>query len=266
LPGQATIRRATAADIDAFLEVMSISFGVPNRRPTVHTFVATQTDGHLLVAERDGRIVATGASVGFGPTGWIGAIAVRPEARGERLGQAMTEAAIAALGERDTLLLLATPSGRPIYERMGFEPEGAYRIFSGPPHAAPAPQDGVRAATPADHARIRELDARATGEDRALAVDAGLDGALVADCGYALRPPFPARPIVASDPAAGRALLAATIEPGLRLAAPQANAAAVDAFLAHGCEERHGVERMHRGAPIAWRPELLWGVFSLFFA
>jgi hypothetical protein len=39
----------------------------------------------------------------------------------------------------------------------------------------------------------------------------------------------------------------------------------VEALLAHGCEERHGVERMRRGAPVTWNPELQWGVFSLFF-
>jgi predicted N-acetyltransferase YhbS len=261
-----TIRRATTADIDPALEVMAIAFGGSYARPNVHTLVATAPDGHLFVAERDGRVVATGVSVGFGPTGWIGGIAVLPEARGERLGQALTEAAIAALGERETLLLLASPAGLPIYERLGFQPEGAYRVFTGPPQAAPAAQPGVRAATPDDYAAIRALDALATGEDRALAVDAGLAGALVAEGGFALRPPFPARPIVARDPAAGAALLAAVIEPGLRLAAPVANTPAVAAILAHGAEERPGgVERMRRGAPVAWRPELLWGVFSLFF-
>jgi predicted N-acetyltransferase YhbS len=259
------IRSATAADLDAFLDVMSISFGVSNRRPNVHTWVAAQPGGHLLVAERDGRVVATGAGIGFGPTAWIGAIAVRPEARGERLGQRMTEAVIEALGERETLLLLASPSGRPIYERMGFEPEGAYRVFSGPAHAQAAIGDGVRPATEADREGILALDALATGEDRSAAVGAALDGALVTDGGAGLRPPFPARPILASDPDAGRALLAATIEPGIRLAAPQANVPAVEALIAHGCEERHGVVRMRRGVPVAWRPELLWGVFSLFF-
>jgi predicted N-acetyltransferase YhbS len=260
------IRRATAADVEAFMDVMSVSFGTPYRLPNVHTWVMSQRDGHLLVAERDGRIVATAAGLGFGPTGWIGAIAVRPEARGERLGQAMTEAAIAALGERETLLLLASPSGLPIYERLGFEAEGTYRVFTGPDHAVPRPADGLRLATPADRERIRALDARATGEDRSPALDAGLDGALVAEGGFALRPPFPANPIVASDPDAGRALLAATIAPGLRLAAPAVNTPAVEALVAHGAVERHGVERMRRGAPVAWRPELLWGVFSLFFA
>ncbi len=259
------IRRATAADIPAFLEVMSIAFGMPNRGPSVHTWAFEQDDGHLLVAERDGRVIATGASIGFGSTAWIGAIAVRPEARGERLGKRMTEAAIEAVGERATLLLLASPSGRSIYDRMGFEPEGAFRVFSGPAHAKPAERDGVRPVTEADHSGIRALDVLATGEDRTVAIDASLDGALVADGGVALRPPFGARPIIATDANAGRALLDAVIEPGIRLAAPQANLAAVQALLDHGCEERHGVERMRRGAPVTWNPELQWGVFSLFF-
>ena len=130
------IRPATAADIPAFLEVMSIAFGVPNRRPSVHTWAFEQDDGHLLVAERDGRVIATGGSIGFGSTAWIGAIAVRPEARGERLGDRMTEAAIEAVGERDTLLLLASPAGRPIYERMGFREFGTMNLWEmrwGPP-------------------------------------------------------------------------------------------------------------------------------------
>jgi len=260
-----TIRRATETDIPAFLEVMSIAFGVPNRRPSVHTWAFEQDDGHLLVAERDGRVVATGASIGFGSTAWIGAIAVRPEARGSKLGTRMTEAAIEAVGPRDTLLLLASPSGRPIYEQMGFEPEGAFRVFSGPAHAKPADRDDVRPATAADHAGIRALDVLATGEDRHAPVDSALDGAVVADGGVALRPPYGARPIIATDANAGRALLDAVLEPGIRLAAPQANVPAVNALLAHGCEERHGVERMRRGAPVTWNPELQWGVFSLFF-
>ena len=262
------IRPATEADIPAFLEVMSIAFGAPGRRPSVHTWAFEQDDGHLLVAERDGRVIATGASIGFGSTAWIGAIAVRPEARGERLGDRMTEAAIEAVGERDTLLLLASPAGRPIYERMGFEPEGAFRVFYGPTRPAsakPAARDDVRPATAADHAGIRALDVLATGEDRTVAIDSSLEGALVADGGIALRPPFAARPIIATDANAGRALLDAVIEPGIRLAAPQANPQAVQALLDHGCEERHGVERMRRGAPVTWNPELQWGVFSLFF-
>jgi predicted N-acetyltransferase YhbS len=259
------IRRATAADTDQFAEVMSAAFGTPYSKPLIHTWVGTFADGYTFVAEQDGRVVATGASVGFGETGWIGAIAVHPDARGQRLGTRMTEVAIEALGRRETLLLLASPLGRPIYEGMGFVPEGPYRVFTGPAHAKPAPNPGVREAGEEDYAGIRALDALATGEDRGPAIDGSLDGALVADGGFALKPPSFARPIIATDPDAGRALLAATLEPGIRVAAPQANTAAVEAFIQHGCEERRGVERMRLGAPVAWRPELIWGVFSLFF-
>jgi hypothetical protein len=148
---------------------------------------------------------------------------------------------------------------------MGFEPEGAFRVFYGPASAKPARRGDVRPATEADYAGIRALDVLATGEDRHAAIDAALEGSLVADGGVALRPPFGARPIIATDADAGRALLDAVLEPGIRLAAPQANVPAVNALLAHGCEERHGVERMRRGAPVTWNPELQWGVFSLFF-
>src|SRR5262249_45461629 len=149
---------------------MSIAFGVPNRRPSVHTWAFEQDDGHLLVAERVGQVIATGASIGFGSTAWIGAIAVRPEARGEKVGERLTDAAIEAGGARATPPPLAARKGRPIHERMGFEPGGAFRVFYGPKHAKPAARDEVRPATEADYAGIRALDVLATGEDRHAAI------------------------------------------------------------------------------------------------
>jgi predicted N-acetyltransferase YhbS len=260
------IRPALPPDYDAALRVIGDAFGLVVRRPTVHTVVADDPEGHLLVAERDGAIVGTGAGVGFGPTGWIGGIAVTPEARGARLGQALTEAVIDALAPRETLLLLASAAGRPIYERLGFEAEATYRVFSSPDDSVPVPMQ-LRKLTAADRDAVLALDARVTGERRVLAVDAGLIGGVgTPDLdAVALHPPWPARPILARDPVAGAALLAAVLEPGLRLAVPDANAAAVTAMLELGCREGAPVLRMRRGAPVAWRPDELWGVFSLFF-
>jgi hypothetical protein len=42
------------------------------------------------------------------------------------------------------------------------------------------------------------------------------------------------------------------------------NAPAMTA-LAALARPRRGVVRMRRGRPIAWRPDQVWGVFSLFF-
>jgi predicted N-acetyltransferase YhbS len=261
------IRIAEPADIEPALAVMTDAFGYAMRPPNVHTVVASAPDGHLLVAEREGRLVGTGSSVAFGPTGWIGGITVAPEARGVRLGQALTEAAIAALGERETLLLLASAAGRPIYERLGFETEGRYRVFSAPEDFAPSGTSRLRPLTADDREAVLALDARVTGEERTLAVDAGMAGAVAtADLSaVALRPAWAARPILAVSPEAGATLLRAVIEPGMRLAVPEANAAALRVLGALGCVERAPVVRMRRGPAVAWRPDELWGVFSLFF-
>ena len=257
------IRPAGPADIEPALAVISRAFGLVVREPSVHTLVAGAQEGSLLVAESDGQVVGTGACVGFGRTGWLGGVAVADEARGAGLGRALTEAALAELGPRETVLLLASDAGRPIYERLGFEAEGRYRVFMSPDDAAPS--GSFRPLGVADRDAVLSLDRRVTGEDRALAVDAGLVGGRAGVSGVALRPPWGARPILAPDPGEGAELLRAVLEPGLRLAVPESNEAAVAALVGLGCRERSGVERMRRGPAVAWRPSELWGVFSLFF-
>jgi predicted N-acetyltransferase YhbS len=258
-----SIRPAGPADLDSALAVIGRAFGLVVQAPSVHTLVAGSAEGGLLVAERDGAIVGTGAYVSFGRTGWLGGVAVAPEARGQGLGRALTEAALLALGPHETVLLLASDAGRPIYERMGFEGEGMYRVFMSPDDAEPV--GSFRALRAVDRDDVLALDARVTGESRVLAIDAALDGGIASANGVALRPPWGARPILARDPGEGAALLAGVIEPGLRLAVPESNTAAVTALQSLACVERAGVLRMRRGPAVAWRPSELWGVFSLFF-
>jgi predicted N-acetyltransferase YhbS len=262
-----TIRLATPRDYDAALKIIGDAFGLAAIAPTVHTTVADSEHGQLLVAtDEDGRIVGTGASVGFGATGWIGGIAVAEEARGRGLGRALTEASIDALGPRETYLLLASELGRPIYDRLGFVPEQHYRKFWTPDHAHPVPSD-IRPLTAADRRAVAALDARVTGEDRTLALDVGLEGgvATLDLAAVALRPPWPALPILARDRNAGAVMLNAVLGPGIRVAVPEANEPAVDVLLTLGASEGEPVLRMRRGPAVAWRPEELWGVFSLFF-
>ena len=257
------IRRALPGDLEPALHAMARAFGTPFQNPSVHTLVAGAPGGHLLVAVEDDVVVGTASAVSFGATAWVGGVTVAEEARGRRLGRVLTEAVLDALGEHEPISLLATPAGRPIYERLGFEPELEYRVFTVPDDHAPRRPNGL---VPAPGDLVRALDREATGEDRGLALDAGLEHALATPdgAGVALHPPWTARPIIARDPAAGRALLAATLAPGLRLAAPVANAPAM-AALTELARPQRSVVRMRRGAPIAWRPEQVWGVFALFF-
>lgn len=247
------------------LAVMSQAFALHLRAPTVHTLVAQSDSGELFVAEGgDGAVVGTAASVRFGSSGWLGGVTVTPEARGSGLGRALTEAALDALGDVETTLLLATPLGRPIYEKLGFSQEGVYRVFTS---GAGRPEKTVelRDVRAEDHEAVLALDREATGEDRSLAVLASLDGAVATPdlSAVALRPPWRALPIV-GDPAAATTLLSSLIEPGMRLAVPEENRAAVQLLSLLG-REREPVVRMRRGPALDWRPERVWGVFSLFF-
>jgi predicted N-acetyltransferase YhbS len=250
------IRPAGPGDIDPALAVMGDAFGLALRPPTVHTLAAAARDGGLLVAEDSGAVVGTAAWLGFGRTGWLGGITVGPAARGRGLGHALTVAALEALGARATVLLLATPRGRPIYDRLGFVPDGAYRVFR-------SETAGVRSGNfdVPDRATVVSRDRRASGEDRSVALDActavSFGGAV------ALRPPWPALPIVGT-PDDAEALLRALVQPRLRLAVPAANERAV-AVLSELGPEREGVERMRLGPPVPWRPTEIWGAFSLFF-
>jgi predicted N-acetyltransferase YhbS len=244
------ICRAAPGDIEPALAAIGQAFGLELRAPTVHTLVASVPEGTLLVAKQDGVVLGTAAAIGFGPTGWLGGITVAAEARGRGLGRELTRVALEALGPRETVLLLASALGRPIYDRMGFVPEGRYRVFR-------STASGSGEFAPADP---RAADLRATGEDRCV---------VLAECAavgcrnsVALHPPWPALPIVGGDGA--EELLRGLIRPGLRLAAPEQNERAV-AVLSELGEERDAVERMRLGPPVSWDPSRVWGVFSLFF-
>src|SRR3954451_16794080 len=97
------------------------------------SFPRESPHGDVLVAERDGRAIGGVCCASFGATGWIGALGVLPDARRRGGGEALTRAACARLRERgaETVLLFATDMGRPLYERLGFEPEATVSAWRG---------------------------------------------------------------------------------------------------------------------------------------
>src|SRR4051794_33974290 len=99
---------------------MAEAYGLPIQAPTVHTLVHSLPDGVLLVAQSDGQVVGTSGAIGLGRTGWVGGVAVAPAFRGRGLGGRLTSAALDWLGPRETVLLLASAAGRPIYHPPGF--------------------------------------------------------------------------------------------------------------------------------------------------
>ena len=246
--------------------------------PSVGRLIAyprTSPHGDVLVAEDDGRLLGGVCCASFGPTGWIGALGVAPEARRQGLGTALTQAACARLRERgaQTVLLFATDLGRPVYERLGFEAEGNATAWRGSAGTARAGVS-LRRLREADRPAVLRLDREATGERREAVLDAisPLGGLLVERAGepvgWAAASPWGAGvAICARDPEAGVTLLAAAAgsPQAATVVVPDANAAAVDALQGWRFSPSTGGERMRLGPPVPWRPEMQFGLFNLFW-
>jgi GNAT superfamily N-acetyltransferase len=93
-------------------------------------------------------------------------VAARYGRRG--LGRGLMTHALAEAGKA-TVYLHATPSGRPLYEKLGFVPVGTSHTYLGGfvPAGRGGGPAGSRPAGPGDLSAIRRLDALANGTDRA---------------------------------------------------------------------------------------------------
>ena len=226
------------------------------------------------MAEVDGQITGCGGATAFSgtpATGWVHGIVVRPECRRTGLGTRLTEVAIAWLRGRsvETVLLLATDAGRPVYEHLGFTEGERYGSFPWPT-ADPVGAE-IRRMTSSDLPEVRALDRVATGEDRAgfiksLVVSGWVTTHAGAVVGFHLACPWGGGPIVARDPATGWAMigLARQLQPASSrgLGLPVTNAAAMKYLADLGITAERYLTRMWLGTPPAWRPDMIFGVFN----
>ena len=231
--------------------------------------------GEILVAVAGrSRLVGGACCASFGATGWIGALGVLPRARRRGIGELLTKASVEWLESRgaQTALLYATDMGRPVYERVGFVSEVRARAWRGTP-PGPPPR-ALRRLRPTDRARLIELDAQCTGEDRSPVFDMlpallGLgferDGELA---GFALQTPWGAGPaIVARDAEAGEALLRGLVldpQP-VTITVPDDNVEGAQLLSDWGFQPVNSALRMRHGPAVVHDPNRMFGLFNLFW-
>lgn len=93
-----------------------------------------------FVAECKGKVCGTIATIVYADRlAWIGMVLVRPALRGRGIGTELLNLALSYLESRGplTIKLDATPQGRPVYQRLGFEPEyeiGRWMLTAAPRH------------------------------------------------------------------------------------------------------------------------------------
>lgn len=229
-----------------------------------------------IVAVEDDDVVGTGVGTIHGSVGWVGTIYVVPERRRRGLALELSRAVVEGLEAAGcrTLALAATPEGRGVYERLGFD-EVDWYVTLGPdgidrPSLRRDPR--VRSVGPDDEGAILGLDGAVTGEDRSGTLRAclGTPGGLVLPRstgridGFLLRAPWHGAAVIAPEPDDALALLDARLldagpDHAVRAGILGSNETGRQRLLERGWVERWRVVRMHRGAPLHWRSEGIWG-------
>ena len=115
----------------------------------------------------DGRLIGTITTVAYGTElAWIGMMLVDPDYRRRGLGTRLMQTALEHLQRIGvaSIKLDATPAGRPLYESLGFRPEGLIERWEG------IGQPGVKKKWPAWEEQFRPVvyafDRLAFGADR----------------------------------------------------------------------------------------------------
>jgi len=216
--GQITYRRMQDSDLPVACQLSQV-VGWPHR---MEDWQFVHHLGSGFVAERDGQPIGTILCWSHGSEyGSLGMVIVSPEAQGKGIGRTLMNLVIEELGERN-ILLLATPSGQPLYESFGFKAIGKVhqhqgKVVASEPVSLPA-GEYIRPIGAGDRTRIAELATDACGMPRAATLNELLqvaEGVVIESygelTGFALMRRFGRGyvigPVVASDAAHAKALI-----------------------------------------------------------
>jgi GNAT superfamily N-acetyltransferase len=237
------IRLLTTADLDGAFG-LSAGAGWNQRLADWRMLLQLAPAGSFAAVAND-RIVGTAIGIDYGTFGWIAMMLVEPAWRGRGIGARLLEEAMGAVPPGIPIRLDATPLGRPLYERYGFEDEAELTRFVAEPSGLSADLTidltalPVRSLTHADLPSVIFRDDRVFGAHRRLLLEWALDGAgqyaqvIDTDAGAQYCFGRPGRlfdqigPVVADDDETARMLV------GASLRAAAGKAVVVDAYDRH---------------------------------
>jgi predicted GNAT family N-acyltransferase len=120
----------------------------------------------------DKRVMASAAILAYdNRLASIGMVIVHPDYRGYGLGKTVTQTCIDSVPSRMPVMLIATPDGKPMYEKMGFRPVDCVHKYlcdgyRGDHHESVTPEMAISPVSAEHFHRIVELDRLAVGANR----------------------------------------------------------------------------------------------------
>jgi N-acetylglutamate synthase-like GNAT family acetyltransferase len=206
------------------------------------------------------KIIAANRMVGIGTTiihhdvAWLAHIIVHKQYRKKGIGQLITETLVNSLPSEncETIYLLATDLGAPVYEKVGFITETEYLFFKDikiTEHQSAQVQ--VEPYREEFKEQIAEIDSMNSGENRFFHLDDHLQAASVY-CedkivkGFYL-PGFGEGLIIANSPVAGLELLKLHLKSNQKIVFPKDNLVAASYLHQYGFKEMLTGKRMRLG-------------------
>ena len=219
-----------------------------------------------LKAVSAGRIAGIGAAILYQRTGWLAHIIVHPECRDQGIGGGIVLSLLNLMKQRncETMSLIATDLGYPVYKKTGFLEDGEYIFYKRDQETSSIPaQDQIIGYNAQFERSVLDLDREISGEDRKDVIveklagsflcilDNEVTGCYIPDLGEGL--------IVARRGEAGLALLKLKVAGSNRIVIPAQNKSAASFLEQNGFRETLRCWRMVFGPKLEWKPE---GLFS----
>ena len=211
------------------------------------------------------RIAGIGTSIVHGNSAWLAHIIVHPDFRKQGIGHFITQTLVDRLHQQriETIYLIATDLGEPVYRKLGFTTEAEYAFFKGVSLKSGrlnAPlSDSVFNYTVEFKKQVLNLDREHSGEERLKLLEPHLENGLVylngsVAEGFYLRT-LGEGMIIASTQEAGIDLLKLRFRTNEIAAFPVDNLSAVSFMQTHDFSSFKTAKRMRLGIKRKWNPE-----------
>jgi GNAT superfamily N-acetyltransferase len=205
-----------------------------------------------IIAEN--KIIGIGATIVHYDVAWLGHIIVHPAHRNKGIGKFITETLIAIAKEKncETIYLIATDLGAPVYEKVGFITESEYLFFTDVKMKTTDPiSNSIISYKENFKEQIALIDKITSGEDRMMHLEEFLEKGFVYNNNETIEgfylPTFGNGLIIAVTTNAGIALLQFHLRSSENVILPKENSAAIHFLHEHGYKEMRVAKRMRLG-------------------
>lgn len=210
----------------------------------------------------DKKIAGIGTAIIHNDVAWLAHIIVHPDNRNKGIGKLITHFLVdkARAKDCDTIYLIATDLGEPVYKNLGFKTETEYLFFKDIRlNESWRTIENIVAFTDDFKTQVAGLDKQVSGEDRLLHLAQHLEGAFVylqdnIVEGFYL-PAFGEGLIVANTITAGIELMKLRFTTKDNAAFPAGNVSATAFMHQNNFKEFKRAKRMRLGIKREWQPE-----------